>query len=139
MSSTVTTELSALPFNRLDDLDASGRMYRWSELMVNCLLVDDRPDDVADGDDPDRAPFHDRQMSDAFFGHQRHALIRRPVRLDRDNSSRHDLADERLLGRFAKKDHLPRVVALREDAVDLLIRPTRTAPMFLSAIRRSAS
>ena len=44
---------------------------------------------------PDQPPLlHDRQMSDVFVGHQRHALIRRPIRLDRDDPRRHDLADQ---------------------------------------------
>ena len=63
------------------------------------------------------------QVSNASFRHQRHALLCRPAWLDADNLCRHDLADERLPGRLAKQDHLPCVVALGEDAVDLLLRP----------------
>src|SRR5690349_9783807 len=102
-------------------LRRSGRDVTLQRVNGELLLVDDCPDDVADRDDANQPSlFHHWQMPDAFFGHQRHALLRRPTRFDADDPSRHDLTDERLPGRLANKDHLPRVIPLREDALDLL-------------------
>src|SRR5262245_60094 len=86
------------------------------------LLVDGRLDEVADRHEPHHAAvLDDRQMPATTLRHQRHALLDGAVRRDADDVGRHDQANRRVSRRAAQKRDFARVVALAEDAQELVV------------------
>ena len=84
------------------------------------LLFHDGFDDVADGNDPDDATFgNHRQVANATFGHQPHAVRQGLLRRHGDDGRAHDLPHRCFMGRAAHENDFPRVVSLRDDADQL--------------------
>ena len=92
------------------------------ELLDDFLLLgDDVLHQVADRDHPDHAPaVHHRQVPQAVLRHQRHALLVGLIGAHGHDRRGHDLAHQRLARGARHQRDFARVVALADDAGDLL-------------------
>src|SRR6266849_2082652 len=81
------------------------------------LLRDDPLYQITDRDNPEYlVVFHNRKMTYAIVGHNRHALVHRLLLSNENHRARHDLPDLGLLRGSSHEDDLARIVPLRDDA-----------------------
>src|SRR5713101_9891945 len=72
---------------------------------------------ITDRDNPEYlVVFHNRKMTYAIVGHNRHALVHRLLLSNENHRARHDLPDLGLLRGSSHEDDLARIVPLRDDA-----------------------
>ena len=99
--------------------------------LVNRVLLfgNHRLDQIADGNHANNPPVLDhRQMPKAFFGHQRHAFIDAQIASRRRHLGGHNVADARGVGGTVSQNHLARIIALAQDADQLLAIHHRQRP-----------
>src|SRR5208337_2653095 len=94
------------------------------ERLDGVFLAADHPlHHIADGDDAHHPVAIDHgQVAEVALGHHIHAIVHGVLRCYGDHRTGHDFADRSFLRGVSLKNSLARIVALREDAYQLLPR-----------------